>query len=398
MSNALESLDYLALAGPTAAGKTAAALAIARQHPVEIISVDSALVYRNMDIGTAKPSADELAAVQHHLINIRDPLQAYSAAEFVADAQRLMQDIRARGKLPLLVGGTMLYFKALFDGLDEMPKADPAVRATLAADAAARGWPALHAELALVDPITAARLQPQDSQRISRALEVFRVSGQPLSFFQRRIAATPVEDGIAPSAVTASEARQSNSFVTASGARQSMTAGLPRFARNDEGSFARNDEETRDDGDEPSGLLISLEPNDRAWLHGRIAERFDAMLAAGFLEEVRTLRARGDLHPDLPSMRCVGYRQAWALLDSIDTSQAQQDQPKQATDIEHNLALRDFREQGIAATRQLAKRQLTWLRSMPQRRVVACDAPDALAQVLALVTEHVRAAASKKQS
>jgi len=342
------------------------------------------LVYRSMDIGTAKPSADELAAVPHHLINIRDPLQAYSAAEFVTDAQSLMQDIRARGKLPLLVGGTMLYFKALFDGLDEMPKADPAVRATLAAEAAARGWPALHADLALVDPITAARLQPQDSQRISRALEVFRVSGQPLSFFQRRIAATPTGDGVVPSAVTASVARQSNPFVTANEARQSMTAGLPRFARNDE--------------IKPSGLLISLEPNDRAWLHGRIAERFDAMLAAGFLEEVRTLRARGDLHPDLPSMRCVGYRQAWAFLDSFDTPQAQQDQPKQTTDIEHNLALRGFREQGIAATRQLAKRQLTWLRSMPQRRVVACDAPDALAQVLALVTEHVRVAASKKQS
>ena len=317
--------DYLALAGPTAAGKTAAALAIARQHPVEIISVDSALVYRRMDIGTAKPNADELAAVPHHLINIRDPLQAYSAAEFVADAQRLMQDIRARGKLPLLVGGTMLYFKALFDGLDEMPKADPAVRATLAADAAARGWPALHAELARVDPITAARLQPQDSQRISRALEVFRVSGQPLSFFQRRIAATQATDG------------------------------RPT----------------------PSGLLISLEPHDRAWLHSRIAERFDAMLAAGFLEEVRGLRARGDLHPDLPSMRCVGYRQAWALLDSLGT-----------------LALRDFREQGVAATRQLAKRQLTWLRSMPQRRVVACDAPDALDQVLSWVAEHLSTTAN----
>ena len=357
-------LDYLALAGPTAAGKTAAALAIALQHPVEIISVDSALVYRSMDIGTAKPSADELAAVPHHLINIRDPLQAYSAAEFVADAQRLMQDIRARGKLPLLVGGTMLYFKALFDGLDDMPKADPAVRATLAAEAAARGWPALHAELTLVDPITAARLQPQDSQRISRALEVFRVSGQPLSFFQRRIAGKSAAVGSDIPPVTASEARQS------------MTVGLPRFARND--------------GDESSGLLISLEPNDRAWLHARIAERFDAMLAAGFLDEVRALRARGDLHLDLPSMRCVGYRQALTLLDSLNDPQV--------TQTEQGLALRDFREQGIAATRQLAKRQLTWLRSMPQRRVVACDAPDALAQVLALVTEHVSAAASNKQS
>ncbi|MFB0899754.1 MAG: tRNA (adenosine(37)-N6)-dimethylallyltransferase MiaA [Polaromonas sp.] len=331
-------LDYLALAGPTAAGKTAAALAIALQHPVEIISVDSALVYRSMDIGTAKPNADELAAVPHHLINTRDPLQAYSAAEFVADGQHLMQGIRARGKLPLLVGGTMLYFKALFDGLDDMPKANPAVRATIAAEAAARGWPALHAELALVDPLTAARLQPQDSQRVSRALEVFRVSGQPLSFFQRRIAATSPANGSPPT-------------------EPAKTL-------------------------EPSGLLISLEPNDRAWLHGRIAERFDAMLAAGFLDEVRALRARGDLHPDLPSMRCVGYRQAWTLLDNLDPP--------------HDLALEDFREKGVAATRQLAKRQLTWLRSMPQRHVVACDAPDALAQVLALVAEHVNAASNKQ--
>ena len=330
--------DYLALAGPTAAGKTAAALAIALQHPVEIISVDSALVYRSMAIGTANPNADELAAVPHHLINTRDPLQAYSAAEFVADGQHLMQGIRARGKLPLLVGGTMLYFKALFDGLDDMPKANPAVRATIAAEAVARGWPALHSELALVDPLTAARLQPQDSQRVSRALEVFRVSGQPLSFFQRRIAATSPANGSPPT----------------------EPAKTP----------------------EPSGLLISLEPNDRAWLHGRIAERFDAMLAAGFLDEVRALRARGDLHPDLPSMRCVGYRQAWTLLDNLDPP--------------HDLALEDFREKGVAATRQLAKRQLTWLRSMPQRHVVACDAPDALAQVLALVAEHVNAASNKQ--
>jgi len=370
-------LDYLALAGPTAAGKTAAALAIAQQHPIEIISVDSALVYRSMDIGTAKPNADELAAVPHHLINIHDPLQAYSAADFVTDANRLMQDIHGRGKLPLLVGGTMLYFKALFDGLDDMPKADPAVRATIAAEAAASGWPALHAELALVDPITAARLQPQDSQRISRALEVFRVSGQPLSFFQRRIAAKSGAEGSDMPPGTAIATLP----VTASETRQSMTVGLPRFAR--------NDAETSNDGTEPCGLLISLEPNDRAWLHGRIAERFDAMLAAGFLDEVRALRARGDLHPDLPSMRCVGYRQAWTLLDKLDAPQV--------AETEQKLASRDFREQGIAATRQLAKRQLTWLRSMPQRRVVACDAPDALAQVLALVAEHVSAAESNTQ-
>ena len=174
---------YLCLAGPTAAGKTAAALAIAQEHACEIISVDSALVYRGMDIGTAKPSAAEQAVVPHHLINIRDPLQAYSAAEFVRDAKELIVDIAARGKLPLLVGGTMLYFKALFDGLDDMPAADPAVRAVLEQEAAEKGWPAMHAALALVDPITAQRLAPADSQRIQRALEVFRVSGLPLSHF-----------------------------------------------------------------------------------------------------------------------------------------------------------------------------------------------------------------------
>lgn len=318
---------FLALAGPTAAGKTAAALAIAQQQAVEIISVDSALVYRGMDIGTAKPSADELAAVPHHLINIRDPLKAYSAADFVRDARVLMKDIRSRGKLPLLVGGTMLYFKALWDGLDDMPTASPALRAELAEQAAVQGWPALHAELARVDPLTAARLQPQDSQRISRALEVFRASGQPMSFFQRRIAQTQP-------------------------AMEADTA--------------------------PAGLLISLEPDNRAWLHQRIAQRFDAMLAAGFLDEVRSLRARADLHPDLPAMRCVGYRQAWTLLDNLDTLKT----PKEVQQAEH-----DFREEGIAATRQLAKRQLTWLRSMPQRRVVACDAPDALAQVLTLTAQ-----------
>ena len=319
---------FLALAGPTAAGKTAAALAIAQQQAVEIISVDSALVYRGMDIGTAKPCADELAAVPHHLINIRDPLKAYSAADFVRDTRVLMTDIRSRGKLPLLVGGTMLYFKALWDGLDDMPTASPAIRAELAVQAAAQGWPALHAELARVDPLTAARLQPQDSQRISRALEVFRASGQPMSFFQRRIAQTQAAMG----ADTA-----------------------------------------------PAGLLISLEPDKRAWLHQRIAQRFDAMLAAGFLDEVRRLRARADLHPDLPAMRCVGYRQAWTLLDKLNTLK----NPTEVQQAEH-----DFREQGIAATRQLAKRQLTWLRSMPQRRVVACDAPDALAQVLALTAQY----------
>lgn len=295
----------LCLAGPTASGKTAVALALAQRLPLEIISVDSALVYRGMDIGTAKPSAAERAAVPHHLIDILDPTGSYSAAAFAADAQRLAAEIRARGRLPLLVGGTMLYFKALRDGIDAMPAADPDVRLGLEARAAVEGWPALHAELARIDPVTAARLAPADSQRVQRALEVFLVSGRPLSAWHQ-----------------AKDASQREAWP-----------------------------------------MVSLEPASRAWLHARVAERFDAMLAAGFVDEVRALRARGDLGPELPSMRCVGYRQAWAALAAED--------------------LRPLRNEGIAATRQLAKRQLTWLRSMPDRQVVACDAPDALANALA---------------
>ena len=309
-----QALRCLALAGPTASGKTAAALAIAARWPVEVISVDSALVYRGMDIGTAKPSAAEQAAVPHHLIDIREPTQAYSAADFQRDALRLIGEIQARGRTPLLVGGTMLYFKALLHGLDDLPAADPAVRERLEARARAEGWPALHAELQRVDPVSAARLFPNDAQRIQRALEVFEVSGQPLSAFHSGRSHDP-----------------------------QSPLGEPQ--------------------------LLSLEPQDRGWLHARIAERFEAMLAAGLLDEVRALRARGDLHPDLPSMRCVGYRQAWATLDASPSPDA--------------AALAELRDRGVFATRQLAKRQLTWLRSMPARTVVAADAPDALAQLLA---------------
>ena len=307
---------YLCLAGPTAAGKTAAALAVAREHRCEIISVDSALVYRGMTIGTAKPAPHEQAQVAHHLIDIRDPLHAYSAAEFVRDAQTLIRDITARGNLPLLVGGTMLYFKALFDGLDDMPAADPAVRQAIEQEAAQRGWPALHAELARVDPATAARLASADSQRIQRALEVYRISGLPLSHFHTSRSATQI------------------------GAAHAVSTG--------------------------ARALISLEPQERSWLHDRIALRFDSMLQSGLLDEVRALKTRGDLHPDLPSMRCVGYRQAWEALDGT-------------------LPLAELRERGIFATRQLAKRQITWLRSMPQRQLVACDQPGALDAVLRVV-------------
>jgi tRNA dimethylallyltransferase len=306
-------MGALCIAGPTASGKSALAMALAARWPLEIVSVDSALVYRGMDIGTAKPSAQELAAVPHHLIDIREPDQPYSAALFVADARRLCDEIASRGRRVLLVGGTMLYFKALLDGLDAMPAADAAVRAAIEAEAAAQGWPALHAELARVDAVTAARLPPTDAQRIGRALEVWRASGRPLSSFHSQ----------------------------------------PRTAS--------------------AWPLIALEPDDRAWLHQRIAARFDAMLDAGLIDEVRHLRARPGIHADLPSMRAVGYRQVWQALDEgLD-----------------GLALRDVvRERGIAATRQLAKRQLTWLRSMAQRQRIACDAPDALDTCLRRVAAH----------
>ncbi len=314
----LDGAYCIALAGPTAAGKSAAALAIAERHPAEIISVDSALVYRGMDIGTAKPGAAERAAVPHHLIDIRDPSEPYSAALFAQDARRLIDEINARGRLALLVGGTMLYFRALFDGLDAMPAADAVIRAGIERDAAQLGWPVLHRQLSEVDPVTAAQLAPGDTQRIGRALEVLRASGRPISSFH------------------------TTENVAKSGDRSSAPA------------------------------LFSLEPTNRAWLHEHIAERFDQMLAAGLLDEVRALRARGDLDAQLPSMRCVGYRQAWAVLAG-------------------EAPLGELRERGIAATRQLAKRQLTWLRSMPQRQVIRCDQPDAVAALL-IAVDHALAA------
>jgi tRNA dimethylallyltransferase len=301
----------VAIMGPTASGKTAAALAIAKEIPVEIISVDSALVYRGMDIGTAKPSAEELASAPHHLIDIIDPLDAYSVAQFREDAIRLVAGIQARGRLPLLVGGTMMYFKGLNDGLDDLPTADADVRARLDAEAARIGWPGMHAKLRDVDPVTADRLAPNDAQRINRALEIFELSGKPMSALLAR----------------------------------------------------------REKPELPFDLVpFALEPSDRAVLHERIALRFDQMLGkrddTGIVAEVAGLRARGDLNPNLPSMRCVGYRQAWEYLDgTIDRAQ--------------------LRETGIIATRQLAKRQLTWLRSMPERIVIDCLGPDPAPQMLA---------------
>lgn len=298
----------ICLAGPTAAGKSASTLALAERWPLEIVNVDSATIYRGMDIGTAKPSPAEQAQVPQHLLDIRDPAQSYSAAEFRADALRLIDEIRARGRIPLLAGGTMMYYKALRDGLDDLPQADPALRAELEVRAARDGWPALHAELARLDPVTAARLAPNDSQRIQRALEICQLSGQPMS----------------------------------------ALLGRQRAAAGD---------------DDNRYLTISLEPSERAALHARIEQRFDAMLANGLLEEVRGLHARADLHPGLPSVRCVGYRQMWAHLDG-------------------EISLEEAREQGIAATRQLAKRQITWLRAQPERVIVDCLAADAVAQTI----------------
>ncbi len=312
MNSPTERPAYICLAGPTASGKSAASLLIAQHVPVEIISVDSALVYRGMDIGTAKPTPAEQAQVPHHLIDILDPLQSYSAAQFVTDATRFISEITSRGKLPLLVGGTMLYFKALLQGIDAMPPANPAIRAQIDSEASALGWPAMHAQLAQVDAITAARLSTNDSQRIQRALEVYLSTGKSLSAHHliARAATNTVAKPLAP--------------------------------------------------------MVSLEPTDRAWLHARIAQRLGLMLEGGLVDEVKALRARGDLHPDLPSMRCVGYRQTWEMLDGV-------------------FPAAELQDRCIFATRQLAKRQITWMRSMGGRHVVACDQAEAARAVLGLV-------------
>ncbi|PSJ43992.1 tRNA (adenosine(37)-N6)-dimethylallyltransferase MiaA [Zobellella endophytica] len=276
------------LMGPTASGKTDMAMALCRELPCELISVDSALVYRGMDIGTAKPSAAEQALAPHRLIDLLDPKEAYSVADFRRDALAAMAEITAAGRIPLLVGGTMLYFKALLDGLSPLPGADAAVRARIEQEAAQLGWEALHRQLAAIDPVSAARIHPNDPQRLSRALEVFRISGKTLT------------------------------------------------------------ELTRHKGDSlPYKVLqFAIAPRERAELHRRIAERFRLMLDRGFEQEVRALYRRGDLHPDLPSIRCVGYRQMWDYLDGV-------------------VGYDEMTERGIAATRQLAKRQLTWLRGWP---------------------------------
>jgi tRNA dimethylallyltransferase len=305
----------VAIMGPTASGKTAAALAIAKSIPCEIISVDSALIYRDMNIGTAKPSDEERLQVPHHLIDILDPSLSYSVKKFSDDALRLITDIQSRSKLPLLVGGTMLYFKALRDGLDDLPPADLALRAQLDIEIARHGIAALHARLREFDPVTADRLNPNDTQRVQRALEIILLSGQP------------------------------------------MSAQLDKA----------------DKPDLPFDLMsLALEPSDRKVLHDRIANRFDAMLSAkpGLIEETTALKQRSDLHNGLPSIRCVGYRQAWDYLDG-------------------KINRDNLREMGIAATRQLAKRQLTWLRSMPDRLVIDCLSPNPIEQILSLINAQL---------
>jgi tRNA dimethylallyltransferase len=303
----------LLLMGPTASGKTRVALALARRLPVEIVSVDSALVYRGMDIGTAKPDAAARRAVVHHLVDILDPTESYSAARFADEAWQLIREITGRGRIPLLVGGTMLYFKALREGLSSLPAANAEVRTAIDARAAEVGWPAMHASLASLDPGTAARLEPTDSQRIQRALEVCWLTGRPMS------------------------------EIIAEGRR----APLPHRV-----------------------IAASLEPSERPALHARIAARFEEMLELGLISEVRRLRERYALTPAMPSMRCVGYRQVWDHLDGA-------------------YGLATLRDKGVAATRQLAKRQLTWLRAMDGLARFDCLSDTAEEEVRAHVEAHL---------
>ncbi len=293
------------LMGPTASGKTGVAMALTHRYPVELISVDSAQVFRDMNIGTAKPDAETLKAYPHHLIDLISPEEAYSTARFRADALAVMADISARGRIPLLVGGTMLYFKTLLQGLAELPQACPTTRAEIDTLAATHGWPAVHAELAKVDPTTAARLHPTDAQRVQRALEVYRLAGRPMS------------------------------ALLAEGTEQK-----PAF----------------------DFVSIGLLPSDRSVLHARIAERYDAMLKAGLEDEVTMLRQKYTLSLDLPSMRCVGYRQVWEVQDGL-------------------APRAEMRDRAIYATRQLAKRQITWMTNTLKPEPFDCLAPDLLEHV-----------------
>jgi tRNA dimethylallyltransferase len=313
MTTLPEKPPAILLMGPTASGKTGVAVELARRFPIELVSVDSVQIYRHMDIGTAKPERATLQRAPHHLIDILEPTERYSAGRFCEDANQVLAEIHARGRIPLLVGGTMLYFKALREGLSRLPAADAAIRLVIDSMAEESGWPALHAELERVDPPTAARLQPNDAQRIQRALEVYYVSGQTLSGLIER------------------ERR--------SGAPYRM-------------------------------IPVALQPDERSRLHERIAQRFELMLELGLIGEVRRLRERFDLNPSLPSMRAVGYRQVWQYLDG-------------------EFGLASLREQAVAATRQLAKRQLTWLRGWDDATRFDCLDEDLTEQVAAHVASHL---------
>ena len=301
--HAPKTIPVLCIVGPTGAGKTHLAMLLAEYGKstgttIELISMDSALVYRGLDIGSAKPTKAEQAAVTHHLIDILEPTEVYSAARFAKDATRLCEEIRSRGNIPVVVGGTMLYWRAWVHGLSSLPPANPEIRARLDEEGKAIGWPAMHAKLADVDAVTAKRLKPNDSQRVQRALEVFEITGKPMSSL---LADSPSDDG-------------------------------------------------REGSSTPSWInLVSLEPSDRARLHHNLEKRFDAMIAAGFLDEVKALRTNSNLHADLPAIRSVGYRQAWEFLNG-------------------EINFEQMRYKALAATRQLGKRQLTWLRAIADRK------------------------------